>query len=83
MFKCEIVEFYGPDGGIGGYGSETRIGFSKSPKQAVMKAEGKITPSVYRATGLDPVTGHIGGGIPIFRTIRLYHNGRLILDETD
>jgi len=83
MFKCEITEYFGPDGGMGGYGSETRIGFAKSPKRAVMKAKGQLTPSVHRTSGLDPVTGEIGGNVSILRMIRLFHNGRLILDETD
>lgn len=72
MFKCVVTEYFGPFCGMGGYGSESRIGMSRSPKQAVAKAKS------YRKCTLVRTTNNGGGGVPIMLEFRLYKNGKLI-----
>lgn len=80
MFKCIITEHFGPSCGEGGYGSETKIGISNSPKKAVALAKGWF-PSYRRSCNQNPVTGICGGGVPILGEFRLYKNGKLIADR--
>jgi len=80
MFKCVITEHFGPFCGRGGYGSETKIGISRSPKKAVALAKG-FHPNYRRSVGQDPVSGICGGGVPILGEFKLYKNGKLIADR--
>lgn len=84
MFKCEITDWFGPFCGHGGYGSETCIGMSRSPKMAVLRAKNwRHKPTVRRTSNEHPETGICGGGVPIMRRFRLYKNGKLIKEIHD
>lgn len=72
MFKCVITEYFGPFCGMGGYGSETKVGMSYSPKQAVLKAKS------YHKCTVSRTTNNGGGGVPILSEFRLYKNGVLV-----
>lgn len=77
MFKCIITEHFGPFCGMGGYGSETKIGISRSPKKAIEIAKGRF-PNYRHCTNEDPESGLCGGGVPILGEFKLYKNGKLI-----
>tara|TARA_B100000497_G_C7377128_1_gene242152 strand:+ start:269 stop:490 length:222 start_codon:yes stop_codon:yes gene_type:complete len=73
---------------MGGYGSETRIGISRSPKVAVSTAEQNYRLPYWRnaqrrAWNKCSETGHCGGGVPIMRHFRLIKNGVVIKDLWD
>lgn len=80
MFKCVITEHFGPFCGMGGYGSEIRIGMDRSPKRAVEKAKafGPNDGSQIRRSVNDG-----GGGVPIMREFRLYRGSKLIKSTWD
>ena len=88
MYKCEITMHYGPFSGMGGYGSETIIGMSRSPKIAVLTAERNYRQPYWRNAQRRTwnecsETGNCGGGVPIMRHFRLTKNGRVIKDLWD
>jgi len=86
MFKCVITEHFGPFCGMGGYGSETKIGMHRSPKEAVHRAKSWRSfdgSQIVRTSNEDPETGICGGGVPILREFSLYKNGKLISHNWD
>ena len=78
MFKCIITEHFGPFAGNGGYGSETKIGMSRSPKQAVAKAKSFRDCTLRLTNNENSETGIVGGGVPILLQFELYKNSELI-----
>lgn len=61
MFKVEIIDFFGPFCGHGGYGRTVRIGMDRrSPKKAYERAR-KAKP-----------VGDQGGGVPILGDVRFW-----------
>lgn len=79
MFRYEIHEVFGPFGGHGGYGSETRIGMDRrSPKRAVEKA---IKGQFRKSENKDPQTGICGGGVPIMMRLTLYRGSVKLMDD--
>jgi hypothetical protein len=81
MFKCEITETLGPFCGMGGYGSVTKIGMHRSPKEAVRRAKSWSSfdgSQIVRTENENPETGICGGGVPVLLEFKLYKNNKLI-----
>jgi hypothetical protein len=86
MFTCIITDHFGPFCGQGGYGSETKIGMSRSPKKAVAIAN-RDWPyrhvAIYKTFNADPRTGICGGGVPIMRHFQLLKDGKVLKSVWD
>lgn len=82
MFKAEVCTVYGPFCGQGGYGTETFIAFDKSPKRAFEKARGNFQHRIDGSRQCK-LTNNGGGGVPVLGCIRLFQNGKLILENWD
>ena len=82
MFKVEIMTVYVPFCGEGGYGTETFIAFDKSPKRALEKAKGY---NQHRLDGsrICRLTNNGGGGVPVLGSVKIFKNGKLILENWD
>ena len=78
MFKAIVCEHYGPSCGQGGYGTQRGVAFSRSPKRALVLARQRMWDDQSQP---DPVSGHVGGGVPILGTTMLWAGSKLILNE--
>jgi hypothetical protein len=76
MYKATSIEAFGPFCGQGGFGSTRGVGFGRSPKQAIRRANRSMVEDHNRQT-MDG--GHVGGGVPIFaETVLCNHRGQEI-----
>jgi hypothetical protein len=71
MYEYTIVEYFGPFGGQGGYGSITKSGIHRrSVAKAIANAKrGQFTTTINNG----------GGGVPILGEVILTKNGKVLL----